>query len=133
MGMGLRAALALNLKERRRILGFSQAELSEKASISAGHIAGIELRRRLPTPEVLERLAAALDVPAYRLLMTPEDLESEAGEAERRQAYEVALRIRGHLEEELRELARPYRGDTGTVSGKIPEVAPRKGPETDGV
>jgi transcriptional regulator with XRE-family HTH domain len=129
--MGLRAALALNLKERRRILGFSQAGLAERAAISAGHIAGIELRRRIPTPEVLERLAAALEVPAYRLLMTPEDLESEAGEAERRQAYEVALRIRGHLEAELHELSRPYGGDRGMVSAKSTEAAPRKAPGAD--
>ena len=106
-------AFARNLKERRRQLHISQAELAERASISPGYVGEIEIARKFPTPEVLENLALSLQVPAYRLLMTPEDLEAEAGSAGRRQAYEVALRIRSRLDEELRELSGPFGDPSG--------------------
>jgi transcriptional regulator with XRE-family HTH domain len=63
----LREILANNLKEYRRKLGLSQAKLAEKAGISTQYIAMIELSRQFPTPEVLDRIAAALDIEAYQL------------------------------------------------------------------
>ncbi|MDA8411190.1 MAG: helix-turn-helix transcriptional regulator [Treponema sp.] len=116
METSLRFALARNLKERRHLLRISQAELAERADISPGYVGEIEIARKFPTPEILENLANSLEVPAYRLLMTQDDLESEAVSAARRQAYEVALRIRAHLDEELRELSGPF-GDEDRVKG----------------
>ena len=95
------------------MLHITQAELAERADISPGYVGEIEIARKFPTPEILENLASSLAVPAYRLLMTSADLESEAASAARRQAYEVALRLRGHLDEELRELSGPF-GDAPT-------------------
>jgi transcriptional regulator with XRE-family HTH domain len=68
----LRNILAKNLKENRRKCGLSQAKLAEKANISTQYIAMIELSRQFPTPEVLDRIAAALDIEAYELFaMSP--------------------------------------------------------------
>ena len=72
----LRDILAGNLKENRRKGGFSQAKLAEKAGISTQYIAMIELSRQFPTPEVLERIAAALDIEAYELFAVPPSPES---------------------------------------------------------
>jgi transcriptional regulator with XRE-family HTH domain len=58
----IREILANNLKEFRRINGFSQDKLAELADISSQYLATVETCRKFPTPEVLERLAAALDV-----------------------------------------------------------------------
>ncbi|MDR2798461.1 MAG: helix-turn-helix transcriptional regulator [Treponema sp.] len=63
----LREILANNLKEYRRKCGISQAKLAEKAEISTQYIAMIELSRQFPTPEVLDRIAAALGIEAYQL------------------------------------------------------------------
>ena len=125
METSLRVALARNLKERRRALRISQAELAERAEISPGYVGEIEIARKFPTPEILQKLALSLEVPAYRLLMTLEDLGTEAGSAARRQAYEVALRLRSHLDEELRELSGPFGnskpgGEAGKEPGDIP-------------
>jgi transcriptional regulator with XRE-family HTH domain len=71
----LRDILANNLKKYRRELGISQAKLAEKAEISTQYIAMIELSRQFPTPEVLDRIAAALGIEAYQLFAvspTPE-------------------------------------------------------------
>jgi transcriptional regulator with XRE-family HTH domain len=63
----LRALLAHNIKERRRILGITQAQLAEKVSTSAHYIGQIELENKFPTPEMLERIAAALEIDSPQL------------------------------------------------------------------
>jgi len=72
----LRDILAGNLRENRRKCGFSQANLAEKAGISIQYVAMIELSRQFPTPEVLERIAAALNIEAYELFSVPPSPES---------------------------------------------------------
>jgi len=58
----IREILAQNLKENRRKLGFTQPELAEKAGLSLHHIAMIEIGRRFPSPDVIDRLAMALEI-----------------------------------------------------------------------
>ncbi|AEF80591.1 conserved domain protein [Leadbettera azotonutricia ZAS-9] len=48
----------------------SQAKLAEKANASTHYIAMIELTRKFPTPEMLERIAAALEINANELFLT---------------------------------------------------------------
>jgi transcriptional regulator with XRE-family HTH domain len=67
----LRDILAKNLKENRRKCGVSQAKLAEKAEVSTQYIAMIELSRQFPSPEVLDRIAAALGIEAYELFAVP--------------------------------------------------------------
>jgi len=72
----LRDILADNLKKNRKKCGVSQAKLAEKAGISTQFIAMIELSRQFPTPEVLERIAAALSIEAYELFAVQPTTES---------------------------------------------------------
>jgi len=72
----LRDILAGNLKENRRKNGISQAKLAEKAGISTQYIAMIELSRQFPTPEVLERIAAAFGIESHELFAVPPSPES---------------------------------------------------------
>jgi len=58
----LRGLLAKNIKKRRKFLGISQAILAEKANTSPHYIAQIEQSKKFPSSEMLERLAAALDL-----------------------------------------------------------------------
>ena len=58
----LRALLAFNIKKRRQILGVSQAKLAERVATSAHYIGQIEQKNKFPSPEMLERIAAALDL-----------------------------------------------------------------------
>jgi transcriptional regulator with XRE-family HTH domain len=58
----LRELLAYNMKENRNRLGFSQSRLAERAGLSTQYIAMIELTRKFPTPEILERIASALEI-----------------------------------------------------------------------
>jgi transcriptional regulator with XRE-family HTH domain len=67
----IRDVLAKNLKEKRRICGLTQEKLAEKAGISPHYLAMVEVSRKFPTPEMLERLAAALGVETHRLFEMP--------------------------------------------------------------
>jgi transcriptional regulator with XRE-family HTH domain len=63
----LRALLAQNIKQRRRILNITQANLAEKVGTSTHYIGQIELQNKFPTPEMLERIAAALEIDSPQL------------------------------------------------------------------
>ena len=72
----LRDILASNLKENRKRCGLSQAKLSEKANISTQYIAMIEVSRKFPTPEMLDRIAKALGIEAHELFLVKPSQES---------------------------------------------------------
>jgi len=63
----LRALLAHNIKQRRQILGISQARLADKVNTSTHYIGQIELENKFPTPEMLERIATALEIDSPQL------------------------------------------------------------------
>jgi transcriptional regulator with XRE-family HTH domain len=74
--LGIRELLAQNLKTNRRRRGLTQEKLAEKAGISAHYLAMVEVSRKFPTPEMLDRLAKALDIETYKLFemsATPEE------------------------------------------------------------
>jgi transcriptional regulator with XRE-family HTH domain len=50
------------MKEQRRILGITQAQLAERVNTSTNYIALIETEKKFPAPEMLERIAAALEI-----------------------------------------------------------------------
>ncbi|MCL2880015.1 MAG: helix-turn-helix domain-containing protein, partial [Treponema sp.] len=58
----LRNILATNIRNHRQLLGYSQAKLAEVANIATSYIAMIELEKKFPSDEVLERIANALKV-----------------------------------------------------------------------
>ena len=73
--VSIREILALNLKEYRRKSGLTQEKLAEKAGISANYLSMIEISRKFPTPEMLDRLAQTLNIQTFQLFdpsTTPE-------------------------------------------------------------
>jgi len=66
----LRSVLAFNMKAQRHILGITQSQLAERVNTSTNYIALIESEKKFPTPEMLERIAAALEIDAPALFST---------------------------------------------------------------
>lgn len=95
--------LVRNMKLHRKLLGISQMELAERAGISAGFVGEIEMGRKFPSGENLERIAKALGLKTYRLLMGPEDLTDALGPDA---VYETAGRIKERLDRELDNIVR---------------------------
>jgi len=58
----IKEILAQNLKENRRRLGITQPQLAERAGMSTQYLAMIEIARKFPTADILERLAMALGI-----------------------------------------------------------------------
>jgi len=66
--INIREILAENIKEKRRSVGLTQEKLAEKAGMSLQYLAMLELARKFPSGEMLERLAYALNIETYELL-----------------------------------------------------------------
>jgi transcriptional regulator with XRE-family HTH domain len=59
------------MREKRHIPGISQATLARKVDISTQYVAMIELEKKFPTPEMLERIAEALETDPPELFSIP--------------------------------------------------------------
>jgi transcriptional regulator with XRE-family HTH domain len=59
--------LANNIKKYRSALGFSQAKLAEKVNTSTNYIGLLEIKRKFPSPKMMERLATALGIDTTEL------------------------------------------------------------------
>ena len=73
----IREILAQNMKIHRQRLGITQPELGERANISTNFIGMIEQKRKFPAPEMLERIATALEVETTELFATSASPQSE--------------------------------------------------------
>ncbi|GHV49280.1 transcriptional regulator [Spirochaetia bacterium] len=86
----LRAVLAFNMKEQRHILRISQEKLAERVNTSTHYISMIEKERSFPTPEMLERIAAALEIDAPELFSTRAFPSEERGAAKKFQELVIS-------------------------------------------
>jgi transcriptional regulator with XRE-family HTH domain len=73
----IREILAQNIKIHRQRLGITQPELAERANISTNFIGMIEQKRKFPTPEILDRIAAALEIETAELFITSASPQAE--------------------------------------------------------
>jgi transcriptional regulator with XRE-family HTH domain len=92
----IRDILAANMKENRRKCGITQSKLAEKAGVSTQYIAMIELSRQFPTPEVLERVASALEIETHQLFFVPPSPESSIAQLHKdilREIREVIVEV----------------------------------------
>jgi transcriptional regulator with XRE-family HTH domain len=70
----IRDVLAKNMKAYRNALGLSQARLAERVDTSTHYIGMIETKNNFPSPEMLERIAAALGIDTLDLFSTEKNL-----------------------------------------------------------
>jgi transcriptional regulator with XRE-family HTH domain len=89
----LRDLLAYNMKARRRILGISQAKLAEKIPTSTHYIGQIEVKNKFPSPEMMERIASALEIDSPQLF----SMDSFTDEAVRRFQDGILTDVRAAL------------------------------------
>jgi transcriptional regulator with XRE-family HTH domain len=75
-GQAIKATLGKNIKFLRFRKKYSQADLAEKADISIIFLSNIERGVKFPKPEVMSRIATALEVEVFELFkadLIPED------------------------------------------------------------
>jgi transcriptional regulator with XRE-family HTH domain len=66
-GQEIKTALGKNIKYLRFHRGYSQADLAEKADISNIFLSNIERGVKFPKPEIMSRIATALEVEVFEL------------------------------------------------------------------
>jgi len=57
----------INLKDIRKKRKISQAKLAEMCESSQAYIAEIEVRKKFPSPDMIEKIASALEIESYCL------------------------------------------------------------------
>jgi transcriptional regulator with XRE-family HTH domain len=100
--MTLQQVFIANLKRIRKERGFSQMALSEKCDTTSNYIGQIEMGRRIPSFEKIEKIAAALEIPFFELFMyeTGEkktDTPPKTGDYLRKMSPNIKKEIVSHL------------------------------------
>lgn len=72
--MDLRATFIKNLKIYRNRLKISQMKLAELCETSTSYIGEIEIGKKFPSIEMIQKIAAALQIAPYQLFMTESDI-----------------------------------------------------------
>jgi transcriptional regulator with XRE-family HTH domain len=67
--MGLKDNFVQNLKKLRKVEGISQAKLAALCDTDLSYIGQIEMGKRFPSIKLIEKIAIALNIEAYRLFM----------------------------------------------------------------
>jgi transcriptional regulator with XRE-family HTH domain len=84
-----RKLLARNMKKYRKILGISQMVLAEKVGCSTTLVGNIEINKRFPSAENINRIAKALDVKVSDLFAEdPESMKVMASKKELKTKFE---------------------------------------------
>jgi transcriptional regulator with XRE-family HTH domain len=73
----IREVLAANIKENRRKKGLTQEKLAEMADMSVNYLAILELARKFPSGDMLERLAEVLQIYPHELFLVSSSPQNE--------------------------------------------------------
>ncbi|MDR3324808.1 MAG: helix-turn-helix transcriptional regulator [Spirochaetaceae bacterium] len=65
--MTIQKLFIANLKEYRKFRKISQMQLAERCNSAQTYIAEIEIGKKFPSPDMIERIAKALDIESYCL------------------------------------------------------------------
>jgi transcriptional regulator with XRE-family HTH domain len=97
-GQGIKITLGRNIKLLRTRRGITQAVLAEKANISIIFLSSVERGTKYPRPDILARLAKALEVEVFELFkgdLAPSDVR----ELISRLSAEITDKVSSSLEE----------------------------------
>jgi transcriptional regulator with XRE-family HTH domain len=88
-----RKLLAKNMKKYRRLLGISQMALAEKVGCSTTLIGNIEINKRFPSADNINRIARALEVKVADLFREdePESMKIMASKRELKTRFEKLM------------------------------------------
>ena len=100
----IRDVLAKNMKVYRNAMGLSQAKLAEKVDTSTHYIGMIETKNNFPSPEMLERIAAALGIDTTDLLSTDKKLPETLKTYRKAVLKEIKAFTSQFIDEKLKDL-----------------------------
>lgn len=69
--------LAQNIKQFRKIRHITQEQLAEKVETSTNYIGTIEIGKKFPSPQMIERIAQALEIDSLQLFQANKNFTIE--------------------------------------------------------
>lgn len=72
--MDLRSVFIANIKKYRKEQNLSQMNLAEKVGTSTSYLGEIEIGKKFPSIEMIQKIADALNIPPFKLFMTDLDV-----------------------------------------------------------
>ena len=75
--MTLKQLFIRNLKEFRKKEGFSQMKLAEQCNTATSYIGDIEVGRRFPSMEMIEKMANVLKIEPYHFFKSSKDKNTD--------------------------------------------------------
>ena len=87
--MGVRKALAENMRRRRRAMGVSQEELAHRADLDRTYVSSLERCVYGATIDVVERIANVLETEPFELLRPVEEPAPEAASVHKRRGRPI--------------------------------------------
>ncbi len=87
--MELREIFVSNMKRYRKDSKLSQMSLAERCDTSTSYIGEIEIGKKFPSVEMIQKIAAALEVQPFQLFMQESDICAQNGVSLERRAVLV--------------------------------------------
>ena len=102
--MALKEIYILNLKKYRQKEELSQMKLAEYCNTSLGYIGEIEIGRKFPSTEMIEKIAAALRIEPHLLFMklSAENVKSDIEEKYSRLPYKIKKQIHKQMKAKIK-------------------------------
>ena len=94
------------IREHMKAAGVGVVELSRRLGLTRQNVR-IQIDKSSITLQTLHRIAAALDIEAYRLLLPPDDTRQQAGQATEQATERTTERTTGHTAAHRQEETRP--------------------------
>jgi transcriptional regulator with XRE-family HTH domain len=96
--MTLQQLFIANLKKARKERGISQMALSEKCDSNSNYIGQIEMGRRIPSFEKIEKIATALGIPSHALFAGE---TTEKGEGKKLKTKDYLQKMPASMKKEI--------------------------------
>jgi transcriptional regulator with XRE-family HTH domain len=107
---GIPQILAENIKRRRAELGWTQFQLAERLELSTTYIAELEIAKKAPSIEVVQRLSDTLGMRPYELFLE-EGVDGERNDTRetiRQYVNEATIELNDIVKKTLQALAKKH-------------------------
>jgi transcriptional regulator with XRE-family HTH domain len=107
----IRELLASNIRKYRHARGWSQAKLAEKVDTSAHYLGMLETKTKYPSPEMIERIAAAFGIDSTDLFRADIDPGETVKSLQKAVWADVGGAVAGLIGIRIRDLERKNGGE----------------------
>ena len=106
--MTLKQIFIKNLKEFRKKEGFSQMKLAEYCNTSPSYIGEIEIGRKFPSTEMIEKIASVLRIEPYHLFKNRTEAGNDAAAAYPRLPSAMKTEIEDQINQTISKILGKY-------------------------